>query len=375
MKRMKFPGIVPFIFALLLFSCDKQEIGLQDENATAGFLLKSGVSCGQDFETDLVAGKHIVVGKIRVEPGPDYLDITYIIEEGAWWLKEVHLAAERNHNALPQNRPGNPMIGLFPYKATFDPVVKTHTFRVPAKMGGLYYIAAHAVLLGNSEWKPVIEELNALLPESATLTVQYPATGSTSYFKSTVTNGGILDGTYEGWCIDTDNTINNNTAYTVKVYSSLDGNFDFLGLVDKPENLPLVNFILNQNYVGQSIPGLGVITYGDVQRAIWELIDNNPVTNGLGSWSLQRVNWIITEAIARGFDFVPGCGNVIAVVLVPVGLDGQPVNVQITIAQITINSFPVECGPPATFDMHETAWGRGLNFKGRNWAMYFPYCK
>lgn len=374
MNTKKFLGLLPVLFAFFFFSCDKQESRL-DEDAYAGFMLKNNVACGEVYETDLVAGKHIVVGKVRVESGPDYLDISYMIEEGAWWLSEVHLAVERTYNALPQNRPGNPMIGRFPYKAKFDPVVKSHTFRVPASMGGPYFIAAHAVVLGNSNWIPVIEEFNSLLPETATLTVQYPSAGSPSYFTSTVTNGGILDGTYEGWCIDTDNTINKNTAYTVKVYSSLDTDFESLNLVDFPEKMPYVNYILNQNYVGQQAGTLGIITYGDVQRAIWELVDKTPTTSGLGSWSQARVNWIKAEALENGELFIPDCGNVVAVVLVPVGLDGMPLKVQITIAQITIINFPVECGPPSYFDMDETAWADGLPFRGRNWAMYFTYCK
>jgi hypothetical protein len=373
MKNKNYLGFLTLILVFFMFSCDKQEITRQ-ENAEASFNLKGSLVCGEVYETDLVAGKNLVVGKVRVEPGLDYLDISYIIESGAWWLKEVHLAVYPKYENIPQTRTGNPQIGLFPYKNYFEPVVKTHTIRVPAP-GDNYVIAAHAVVLGNSNWVPVIEEFNSLLPESATLTVKYPTSGSTSYFTSIVTNGGLLDGTYEAWCIDTDNTIYQNTSYTVKVYSSVDEDFATLGLVDYPENMPLVNYILNQNYVGKQADGLGTITYGDVQRAIWELVEENPSTSGLGPWTQAKVNWIKAEAIAKGTDFVPDCGNVIAVILVPVGLDGTPLTVQITIAQITIIEFPVECGPPTSFDMDETAWAAGLNFKGRSWAMYFPYCK
>lgn len=374
MNTRKFVGLLPVLFAFFLFSCDKQE-NKPEEDAYAGLMISKNVACGEVYETDLISGKHFVVGKVKVESGPDYLDISYMIEEDAWWLSEVHLAVESTYDALPQNKPGNPMIGLFPYKAKFDPVVKSHTFRVPASLEGTYFIAAHAVVLSKSKWVPIIEEFNSLLPETATLTVQYPTDGSPSYFTSIVTDGGILDGTYEGWCIDTENAIYQNTTYTVKLYSSLDTDFESLNLVDFPENMPYVNYILNQNYVGQQAGTLETITYGDVQRAIWELVDENPSTSGLGFWSQDRVDWIKAEAFANGQVFVPDCGNVVAVVLVPIGLDGTPLNVQITIAQITIINFPVECGPPTSFDMDESAWANGLPFKGKNWAMYFNYCK
>ena len=86
-----------------------------------------------------------------------------------------------------------------------------------------------------------------------------------------------LTGVYEGWCIDTDRLISDNTNYTAKVYSS----YEPLpaGLVEHPENLDLVNWIINQNYVGKPAGGsLGNYTYGDVQLAIWTLIEDQVST-------------------------------------------------------------------------------------------------
>ena len=37
---------------------------------------------------------------------------------------------------------------------------------------------------------------------------------------TTVSNDGALNGAYEGWCVDIDHTINQDTDYTANVYSS-----------------------------------------------------------------------------------------------------------------------------------------------------------
>jgi hypothetical protein len=61
------------------------------------------------------------------------------------------------------------------------------------------------------------------------------------------------------------------TDYCAVVFSSFE---DLTGLDDtRWENLDMVNWILNQGFVGQSSPGnYGTCTYGDIQRAIWTLV-------------------------------------------------------------------------------------------------------
>ncbi len=197
--------------------------------------------------------------------------------------------------------------------------------------------------------------------------VDYPVEGSASYLKTTITNGGILDGTYNGWCIDVDNVIYNNTDYHVKVTSSYDP--DFSSLVEKPENMDIVNWIINQDYPGKTAPDLTVYTYGDVQRAIWELLEDNLSESGLGLWSQERVNNILAEAACSGKDFVPQCGNKIAVILSPVDIT-QPF--QFTIAQVVLTEYPAACQPVC--GKSETAWAAGYDFGGSNWAKYFTFC-
>ncbi len=257
------------------------------------------------------------------------------------------------------------MIGLFKYHATHNPAVTEYIYdNIPAGNEGEIYILAHAEVRPVLLWKAYPEAYGEAIPGAAVMNVDYPVAGSTSYFKTTITNGGILDGTYNGWCIDVDNVIYSNWDYPVKVISSYDPDFSGLGLVEKPQNMDLVNWILNQNYPGKTAPDMTTYTYGDVQRAIWELLEDNYSESGLGSWSPERVGNIIAEASAAGEGFVPQCSEKFAVILLPVDMT-QPF--QLTIAEYPVACQPV-CGSP------ETAWAAGYDFGGSNWAKYFTFC-
>jgi hypothetical protein len=190
---------------------------------------------------------------------------------------------------------------------------------------------------GGPNSDPDLEDFAAALPDQVQFKVQYPYGGGDAYFPTvTVAGGTVLDGTYDGWCLDTDNVIYQNTWYNANIYSSYE---DLSGKVEYPENMDLVNWIVNQDFVGQPSPGCdGNYTYGDVQRAIWELIEDTPSTAGLGSWSQCRVAEILAAAQASGEGFTPACGDYIAVVLEPV--TGQQM---IAIAQVSMLEIGLEC--------------------------------
>ncbi len=180
------------------------------------------------------------------------------------------------------------------------------------------------------------------LPDDVTMQVTYAgSSGNPSYFDTTVSNGGILDGTYDGWCVDTSRGIASGTPYTAEVYSS----YESLpaGIVDFPHNLDLVNWIINQNYPGTDSPGgFGTYSFSDVQRAIWALIDDTQSDAGLADWDPNRVQEILDAAAAAGEGFLPQCGQTVAVILVPVDQNGQPTN-QVIIAQVTLIDLPLGC--------------------------------
>ena len=154
-------------------------------------------------------------------------------------------------------------------------------------------------------------------------------------------------------------TLNANTCFDADVYSS----YETLpsGVFENPDNFDLVNWIINQNFIGQESPsGQGIYTFGDVQWAIWELIDdeNCVACTYIQGYDVIRAQEIVAAAIANGEGFVPSCDQYIAIILVP-----------------TDNLHPV-CIPyyiPCREECDETAWAAGCPFPGNNWATYFMF--
>ena len=187
------------------------------------------------------------------------------------------------------------------------------------------------------EYTPAL--LDEVLPESVKF---YVLRKGNSYFTTNVKTEGVLKGTYQGWCIDTDYVILTDTAniYTARVIHTLKEGFDTLGLVKHPENVLMVNYLINQDYVGKTAADDSLFTYSDVQRAIWELIDDEQSDEGLGPWSQVRVNQILQDVQTHGTDFIPCCENQLAIVLKPLVPE-----VQVTIIQISLKDFPTVCVP------------------------------
>ncbi|MGX1930484.1 hypothetical protein [Flagellimonas sp. 2504JD4-2] len=166
------------------------------------------------------------------------------------------------------------------------------------------------------------------------------------YFDLTI-NDTELAGNYGAWCIDVDLSLTGNECFDADVYSSY---ADLpAGAFENPENFDLVNWIVNQNFIGMDSPSGGTYTFGDVQWAIWELIDDNncQACAFLGDdWSEEKGQEIVDAAVANGEGFEPGEGQVLAVVLIPTN-NRQPVFITI----------PIECEPSG--EGCETAFARG----------------
>lgn len=159
----------------------------------------------------------------------------------------------------------------------------------------------------------------------------------TSYFEVTVVDSGLLNGTYKGWCGDWATHIDHDVLFDAKFYSSTSPTLP-AGLVDHPENLDEVNWILNQHFVGKTAPGdLGVYTSGDVQLAIWTLLDDGFDASTVGPFSQARVDLIVS--MAREHDgYVPKCKGVIGIIL-------DPADQQTVIFEIKVKHFP-KCSVP-----------------------------
>lgn len=318
---------------------------------------------------DLVAGQHTVVGTVSVVEADGSLLVTYDTSGSDWWLTEIHFEVSGDPIS-------NPAPGQFGFKPTLDAPTQFFQFNVepPTESdvcgngGEGYFYAAHAVVEEAIDSSYVDLSLPAL-PE----TVQFKlASSSDSYVSTTVLDSDFFgDSPYEGWCIDEDRTIFLGQVYTAKVYSSYEQLPE--GAVDNPEMLDEVNWIINQNLVGQTSLGCeGTYSASDVQQAIWYLLEDE-----LKFIPTCKVSEIADAALANGNGFEPECGETIAVVLVPVDTaTHEPLDAQVTIitAQVTVISTETDC-QPIFGGMEETAWACGDFIRpGKNWAMSFQCC-
>ncbi len=157
--------------------------------------------------------------------------------------------------------------------------------------------------------------LRGTFASPAGLSVDRPLKGK-SYFEVSLSGSADLpDGKYPGWCADWARPIEENTSYQYRFYSSYNLNLP-AGLVHRPEFLDEVNWIANQTLVGRSSgDNLGAYTSGDVQLAIWSLIDDTYDGSTVGPYSQARVDRIVAAALKMGSDFRPNCRQEVVLVL------------------------------------------------------------
>jgi len=116
---------------------------------------------------------------------------------------------------------------------------------------------------------------NYIPVEAGTSTIRMSRSNST-YFRATLS--GHLTGSFDAWCVDYDNPISYGRDYTGDNYGSTDVS------VDRPENLPLVAWLINANLQGQGY------SVEDIQGAIWLLTDDTPILRShLGELSEELV--------------------------------------------------------------------------------------
>lgn len=375
--------VFPVLLAFIIISCDKQDAGNEQEifmkaKTAAVIDLKDLNECSSSV--DLMAGQHYYAGKISatgITDAEGYPCIKVKLEtENSWALTEIHVDVQTDPNLFPMTKSGSPKVGHFAYSDIFDPsenVMYYETACIPVPLAnksydGPVFISVHAVVCGGivGYEDPDLTDFSSSLPETGGLIVTYP--GSASYFDANISGTGTtLEGTFESWCLDLGHYIYPNLPYQAEFVSGIYGN-NLEGIIGKPENIEFVNYLLNQEYIGTTVPDHGEITWIDIQVAIWHLIENEENLDLIPlPYNKEKIDWILNDVFSNGSGFVPGCGEVGAVILIPTDSSGA------TNAQIIMIPVPITCTP--VYGGCETAWSKGYGFPGNNWAMFFKYCQ
>jgi hypothetical protein len=300
-------------------------------------------------------GKGTLVGSVKATVSGTILHVEYNLDAN-WVLTEAHLWVGKNLHDIPQNAAP----GQFPFKKDVHHESVVHfevdLTKLGIEPGDPIYVAAHGVVKGVDG----IEVLAKMLPMDVSYKVKYfknfpgyPDVAPLSYFQISIEDGYFY-GKYKGWCLDSSTPISQDKLINGKAYSSY-GELP-ADLFHKPQNLPAVNWIINNIFVGDmSDIGKGAFTMGDLQRAFWILIENDPnldIPGGVGPYNLERVAEIVEKALEHGLSFVPVCGQKLVVIIVAPN------------EQHTIIEVPVPCAGKA-----DTVWAYGqYTFKGLNVA-------
>ena len=340
--------IIPMVFA----SCEVEK--MDDSYGLEGTDGKAKIKAAQAFQwanpsdcsysvTNLIAGQNTVVGTVTVTSDGINYTITYNVDAG-YCLTETHLSVVKNPDDFPMTNSGNPKNGHFEYSDYYD-CGSNEPFTVPVSRGS--YIAAHGVVNCKSE---SLDEIVVNLPE--TIAKFCTSTQGPDAYLNIGVADGFLSGNYGAWCIDDDLGIDLETCYeNVEVFASTETLPD---VFEYPENFDLVNWLLNQEVVGADY------TYGDLQFAIWRLLDDVRADEcldcNLGEWNIDSAEELVQWAKENGDGFIPDCGEFVGIILIPDGV--QPL----------IIPYPINCN-----DCEETVWAKGCDFPGNNWAMYFRY--
>jgi hypothetical protein len=173
-------------------------------------------------------------------------------------------------------------------------------------------------------------------------------TSTIDIFLSEVPEGyDVMNGTYAGWCVEDNHRPNLPEDAQVWLYDS----------TDDPENLPesyqdilwdLINYMLNHK--------LGSVQ--DVNVALWLLTGTYDGTFGPITAAAQAM---VDEAIANGEDFVPGPGEIVAVILYGDGIG--PDGFQDTLIEVTVPPEDYEGCTPGY-------WKQSHHFD--SWVYYMP---
>ncbi|MGM3305161.1 SdrD B-like domain-containing protein [Anabaena sp. WFMT] len=201
---------------------------------------------------------------------------------------------------------------------------------------------------------------NSTLPITSTeIVTNYdtPTAGTVSllpsYINVTITNGGLLNGVYDAWCVNSSFNIAKGTYNNASVYSSYGniptgilytGSQTITSLPDPYlDKLQQINWLLNNvteaaNIVNNKYQYDGFnYTQYDVQLAIWILLGETNILNSgdyntLQDYSQENANRLVDMAIANGTSFVPVAGQDVGVIIKASGQ--QPILMEVKTAGI-----------------------------------------
>lgn len=351
-----------------------------------------------DETVNLIAGQHNPVGTATFHKTTSGLEINYqlnsvVINSGAK-ITEVHIdfATTLNNNSknggFHANNSGNPQPGQFDLNVpisgsgvtNWSTTISNETLAgylnttvVPAD----FYIAAHGVVtypdqsgagncpdLPNGKWRYLVE--------GKWWGVSHYVEGMKIYDTNDL-NSQLLYDNISGWCVDRQRGVTAGNSWNqVDFLCSTSPDTAGKCLVEKIGNLAAVNWLLNNKTYS------GTPSMMDLQVTIWKLVSNETDYSEY-TYNAARVEALYNAALTHT-DFVPGCGQIIGVLMFSTDIDYC--NGDRGVQVLLVEQF-VQCGAGGS----ETMWGFDWDFNNQmpldnyscrfvdqgNWARYFKF--
>lgn len=194
--------------------------------------------------------------------------------------------------------------------------------------------------------KNTLATIEASLPESGYLNVARDRVGDT-FYNGTVTGTGdarLDNKTFDiTFCVSRLDPLTINTTYPVKIYLADEDSIP-AGTIPRPQNLDMVNWILNQDFSSVANGEGGTYTEAEIQGAIWGLTDGFVFVNESIPAYGTRANAIeiYNRALANGEGFEAGEGDIVGLILDPILPDALP-NQQPIIIGIDWDDLAQDC--------------------------------
>lgn len=381
MRKMKTGLFLLFLF-LMFSACQNSDEVVSpdtnsDQNQTLEKITMTEINLndpGANACIELIAGRNMVVGEVCV----DYIEsthkvkVTYTMTEPGWTITKTHVAAVIHPIFFPRKWTLQPWLNHFPYKGNHDHVTSVEYMVNVSSYFSKVYLAIHALVEGNNASGDPVLEPN--LPASDVMTPEWTPEGNEDY-----TIGADFNnlGYYYGWGMDNARSISNGFTRDVQFISSYSEDLPTCSeFLEKPENLDLVNWVVNHRD-----PSWDTYT---VQAAIWNLLQPD---GGISNWQnpsepnyfphdAQLRQQIVAAAYANGEDYEPGCGE--KVIILAYGPETDPCSL---IKNIVGFEYPVDC---QTQNVVKNAWAfpfadnqpipdLSKRFSWIGWARYVKY--
>lgn len=335
MKKLAYLAFLFAVLGLIVAGCEKMHSPVEapaTEQGGAILWLPTDI-CGDSTVVTLWAGQNIDIGTVTVANDGVNLYVEYQTMDG-WCMTETHLHVATSWEEIPQKN-GNPIPGKFDHKTEHDPCVTEYTYTILLNgwvPGTELYIAAHAAVEKDAPYyaSSVVDYEQGKRKDGGDVRWQRSTPEQGLKYESGRDEFNFFSLGFGGWIIvEFDCPILNGEGDDVKVIEDTWGTY------------PLEEAEVWASQDGENWTYLG--TADNTTRD--ELGIHSIATFDLGDLQSAEYIKIVDVCDPENFNTRPTA-------------DGYDLNA-VTALQDCIQE--------------ETAWGNGLPFPGKNWAMYFEY--